>query len=318
MNRHAETVFIGDIHGHAPTLLALLAQLGWKQGGGRLLNPGGQRLVLVGDLIDRGPQNLRTVEIVRDLVERGDALCVMGNHEFNAVQFHTENPAIPGEYLRPRSEKNIHQHRAVLEEIERRPGDWNDMLGWFRQLPLALQGKNWRCVHACWHPEHLAALERRGEGWYLPEARWADAARRGNPEHLAVETVLKGPEYTLPEGGFFLDKDGNRRTEARIRWWARNPDRLSEALLFQRMPEGLDPDAAYENPGHPSYPEDDHPVFFGHYWRSGPVEPERPNAACLDYSIGKGDRLVGYRHRGEASLRPDNFVVQHAVAEVSR
>ena len=26
-----ETVFIGDIHGHAPTLLALLEQLGWRQ-----------------------------------------------------------------------------------------------------------------------------------------------------------------------------------------------------------------------------------------------------------------------------------------------
>jgi len=318
MNRHAETVFIGDIHGHAPTLLALLAQLGWKQGGGRLLNPGGQRLVFVGDLIDRGPQNLRTVEIVRDLVERGDALCVMGNHEYNAVQFHTVDPDFLCEYERPRTEKNVHQHRKVLDEIEHRPGDWNDMLTWFRGLPLALEGDRWRCVHACWHPTRLEALERRGEGWYLPADRWVEAARKHAPEYHAVETLLKGPEHTLPQDGFFLDKDGHRRTEARIRWWESEPATLADALLFPRLPEGLDPNAPYENDDHPAYPADARPVFFGHYWRSGDVVPERPNAVCLDYSIGKGDRLAAYRLRGERVLHGANFMVQPQVGEVGQ
>jgi len=38
----------------------------------------------------------------------------MGNHEYNAVQFHTEIPGKPGEYLRPGIEKNLKQHLAVL------------------------------------------------------------------------------------------------------------------------------------------------------------------------------------------------------------
>ena len=97
MKESTETVFIGDIHGHAPTLLG---QLGWSQRNWHLTGPGGQKLVFVGDLID-GPKNLRTVEIVRDLVERGDALCLMSNHEFNAVQFHTADPRQAGETLRP-------------------------------------------------------------------------------------------------------------------------------------------------------------------------------------------------------------------------
>ncbi len=147
-----EHVFIGDVHGHAPTLLALLDQLGWKPRNGRLSSPGGQQLVFVGDLIDRGPENLRTVEIVRDLVERGEARCVMGNHEYNAVQFHTEHPDRPGETLREQSPENIKQHQKVLDEIERSPGDWQDMLDWFRTLPMALEGETWRCVHACWSP----------------------------------------------------------------------------------------------------------------------------------------------------------------------
>ena len=305
-----EHVFIGDIHGHAPTLLALLGQLGWKQRSGRLTNPGGQHLVFVGDLIDRGSQNLRTVEIVRDLVERGDALCVMGNHEYNAVQFHTDDPENPGQYLRPRTEGKVRQHQEVLDEIERRPGDWKDMLAWFQTLPLAVEGETWRCVHACWHPEHLDILNRRGVAWYLPEDCWTASARKGTPEYKAVETLLKGPEYKLPEGSGFYDKGGQWREHARIAWWTPDPRDLDSALLLQSDPEGLDVGAPYENPQHPAYPKDAPPVFFGHYWRSGAVEPQQPNAACLDYSIGKGGRLVAYRYRSERVLFDSRFVVQ--------
>ncbi len=302
-----EHVFIGDVHGHAPTLLALLDQLGWKERNGRLGDPGGQQLVFVGDLIDRGPENLRTVEIVRDLVERGLARCVMGNHEFNAVQFHTEDPDHPGEHLRPQSDKNIAQHRAVLEEIERRPGDWKEMLAWFRTLPLALEGEAWRCVHACWHPRHLESLESRGDGWYLPADRWVDAAREQTPEYEAVETLLKGPEFELPNGASFRDKDGNERRHSRIKWWAATPETLADGLLIHPGTQGLDESASYRNPAHPGYGAQDPPVFFGHYWRSGEIQPERPNAVCLDYSIGKGDRLVAYRHNGGRRLSTHKF-----------
>ncbi len=231
----------------------------------------------------------------------------MGNHEYNAVQFHTSHPDEPGEYLRERNPKNIAQHRAVLEEIERRPGDWQDMLDWFRTLPLAMEGETWRCVHACWHPQHLDALARRGDGWYLPEDRWLASTRKGEPEHHAVETVLKGPELELKEGASFLDKGGQRRRHARIAWWQPSPDTLGEALLFQNVPQGLNTDARYDNPDHPGYPEDAKPVFFGHYWRNGLIQPERPNAVCLDYSVGKGDRLVAYRHGGSPTILKDRF-----------
>jgi hypothetical protein len=310
-----EHVFIGDVHGHAPTRRALLDQLGWKQRDGRLINPGGQRLVFVGDLIDRGPQNLRTVEIVRDLVERGEARCVMGNHEYNAVQFHTEDPENHGRFLRPHTGKNVKQHQEVLDEIEHRHGDWKDMLAWFRTLPLALEGETWRCVHACWHPEHLDSLERRGDAWYLPEDRWVDSAKNGTREYHAVETLLKGPEYKLPEGSGFYDKGGQWREHARIAWWEPEPLDLDAALLLQSDPVGVDVTAPYENPEHPAYPEDAHPVFFGHYWRSGEVKPQQSNAGCLDYSIGKGDRLVAYRHRSEPVLFESRFVVQPKVSE---
>ncbi len=150
-------------------------------------------------------------------------------------------------------------------------------------------------------------LERRGDGWYLPEDRWTASAGKGSPDNDAVETLLKGPEYTLPDGSVFLDKDNKRRTAARIAWWEPNPTNLGQALLLPLEPDGFDPDAAYENPEHPAYPEAARPVFFGHYWRKGLIQPQRPNALCLDYSVGKGDRLVAYRHGGSPTILEDRF-----------
>lgn len=210
-------VFIGDIHGRAPTLRARLEQFGWSQRHRRLAVPADHKLVFVRDLIDRGPQNQRTVKIVHDLVEPGDALCLMGKHDFNAVQFHTTGPEKPGERLRPQSEKSRKQHRAVLEEIERRPSDWADILTCFRTLPLAVEGENWRCVHACWNPSRLELLQHGQGRWFQLERAWELSARRGTREYRAVETVLKGPEARLPDGTTFGDKAGTKRDRARIR-----------------------------------------------------------------------------------------------------
>ena len=158
MDPKATYTFIGDVHGQAPTLKALLDKLGWTRRNGHLKPRGREHLVFVGDLIDRGPRNLQTVEIVRELVEQGDATCVMGNHEFNAVHFHTPHPEKPGKHLREQSPKNRKQHQAVLDELESRPGFLVDMLALFKSLPVAVEGPGWRCVHACWHEESLTKL----------------------------------------------------------------------------------------------------------------------------------------------------------------
>ena len=75
---------IGDIHCQAGKLEALLTNMGYQLKDGIYQHP--QRtLISVGDLIDRGPQQRRSVDIIRAMVEHGSALCIMGNHEFNAV-----------------------------------------------------------------------------------------------------------------------------------------------------------------------------------------------------------------------------------------
>ena len=49
-----------------------------------------RQAIFVGDLIDRGDDQLRVLEIVNGMVEGGSAQIVMGNHEFNAIGYATE------------------------------------------------------------------------------------------------------------------------------------------------------------------------------------------------------------------------------------
>ena len=52
-----------------------------------------QKLIFLGDLIDAGdhvenPADLSVLQRVRALCENNQALCVMGNHELNAILYH--------------------------------------------------------------------------------------------------------------------------------------------------------------------------------------------------------------------------------------
>ena len=79
---------IGDIHGQADKLEALLRTLGYRDTAGAWRHAERQA-IFVGDFIDRGPAQVRSVNIVRRMVDAGAALAVMGNHELNAIAWHT-------------------------------------------------------------------------------------------------------------------------------------------------------------------------------------------------------------------------------------
>ena len=68
----ARTLVVGDIHGCYNLLVKGLKQAGYI--------PGYDRLILLGDYIDRGVDSAKVVELVRELVSKG-AISLMGNHE---------------------------------------------------------------------------------------------------------------------------------------------------------------------------------------------------------------------------------------------
>ncbi|HXH02701.1 MAG TPA: AAA family ATPase [Candidatus Competibacteraceae bacterium] len=72
---------IGDVHGCHGELRELLARLGYVPAGEGMRHPQGRRAVFVGDLVDRGPATPAVLRLVMAMVEQGDALCVVGNHD---------------------------------------------------------------------------------------------------------------------------------------------------------------------------------------------------------------------------------------------
>lgn len=297
---------IGDIHGHHGKLVSLLRSMDYRDTDGAWRHPGRQA-IFVGDLVDRGPEQVATAMLVRRMVDAGHARCLMGNHEFNAVAWITPDPDLPGEFLRPHSKAgNRHQHAAFLAEVEGRPIH-RELTDWFRTLPLWIEEPGLRVVHACWHALSIAWLDPRCSPEHvLHSDLYVAGSRKGNPAYAAIETVCKGIEVPLPEDCTFVDKDGTVRREVRIRWWetelstyrqaAIGPPELTERMPDLPFPETLRPQP-YEGP----------PVFFGHYWLTGEPRVLGKNAVCLDYSVGKGGPLIAYRWEGEQRLKAEGF-----------
>ncbi|MDL4863855.1 metallophosphoesterase, partial [Halomonas elongata] len=75
---------IGDVHGCGATLATLLERLGYHQRDG-VYRHSRRKVIFLGDLIDRGPRIRLAVSIARRMVEAGEALIVLGNHEVNAL-----------------------------------------------------------------------------------------------------------------------------------------------------------------------------------------------------------------------------------------
>ena len=302
---------IGDIHGHDTELMWLFGKLGYRLIGGAWRHPE-RKTVFLGDFIDRGTGSHSVIDTVRRMVDAGTALAVMGNHEFNAIAYHTPHPERAGEFLRPHSEKNTKQHQATLDGLKGKAAD--DMLAWFYSLPLWLELDGIRVVHAFWDEAAIATLTRRGavdgDHRLKPEALHA-ASTPGDEVHEAVERLLKGLEITLPGGLTYKDKEGNVRSEIRVRWWDAGKQSswrrlvVGEGKLAAMLPADEGPVPPLDH----GYPEEAPPVFVGHYWYTGVPAPLTPNVACVDYSVAKeGGALVAYRWDGETTLKSENFV----------
>ena len=309
---------IGDVHGCASELTALLDRMGYRvnPSSGAYAHPTRQA-IFVGDLVDRGPTQLEVLRIVKGMVDAGSAQIVMGNHEFNAVAFDT--PAPDGGYLRPHIEKNMRQHQAFLEQLD---GDARtEFLDWFTTLPLWLDLGGLRVVHACWHEPSMRVVEESlGSNRFTSRDQFVRATEDGDPLYEAVEVLLKGPEIDLVGLGQqpYFDKDGNGRTRARVAWWDDGATTLRKLAVMGKNFETVAgepypplPDDQVGSGEQPYAYRDDVPVFYGHYWREG--RPQRgvdftERTACVDFSAVKSGALVAYRWSGEREIRDDHYV----------
>lgn len=309
---------IGDVHGNAHALDELLRALGYPEDPStRAYRHAERQAIFVGDLVDRGSGQLRVLDTVKKMTDSGSAQIVMGNHEFNAIAYDTPHPRGDGTFLRERSEKNEKQHRAFLEQVP--DGERAPYLDWFLTMPLWLDLGDIRVVHACWHqPSMDVVTAELGANRFSSRDEFVRATQRGDRLFEAIEILLKGPEVDLEAHGqeAYLDKGDHLRTHARVAWWKDDASTLRDLAVMDgvRTASGATypalPDIEVPEAERSFSYRDSVPVFYGHYWREGAPEAGvdyTRRTACVDFSAGKGGKLMAYRWDGESEIRSDHY-----------
>ena len=300
---------IGDIHGHASTLKALLHKLGYVRNENNIYQHETRKVIFLGDFIDRGSEEEQVINIVRPMIDNGYALAVMGNHEFNAICYHTNHPET-GLPLRKHNKGND-GHDAFLKDYPLNSAKTKDVIEWFKTLPLYLELDDIRVIHACWNDEALKSIQPLlNPNNTLPDKLYYEASDTKGPVYKAIETLIKGLELKLPNEAFIIDKGGNKRKNIRIKWWLEGAVTYRDyAQVPQRQLQNIPDTKLPSDISDPAYCVNNKPVFIGHYWMTGKPEILSNNIACLDYSVANKEKLVCYRwNDGDVSLSDSQLV----------
>lgn len=114
---------MGDVQGCSATLIRLLDVMG--------VQPGRDRVILVGDVVNRGPNSLEVLRLCRDQPELLQA--VLGNHDLHLLaRAAGTQPA---------------GARDTIDDVLAAP-DREELLAWLRQQPLLRREGRFLLVHA--------------------------------------------------------------------------------------------------------------------------------------------------------------------------
>jgi bis(5'-nucleosyl)-tetraphosphatase (symmetrical) len=252
---------IGDVQGCCDAFDRLLAEIDFS--------PSRDHLVVVGDLVNRGPDSLGTLKRLRAF---GDAVtCLLGNHDLHLL-------AVAHGVRKPRKDDTLDD---ILGSKKR--AEWLD---WLRQRRMAHRLDGWLLVHAGvvpqWDADQTLALAAeieallRGPG--LPDllntmygnepAQWSDTLQ-GPERWRFVINVLTRIRFCTPEGRLDLKiKEGADAAPPGFKPWFDIPGRASAGT----------------------------PMAFGHWSTLGRID--RPDLLALDTGCVWGGQLSAVRIDG--------------------
>ncbi len=221
---------IGDIQGCCNALERLLAEIGFS--------PSRDRLFVLGDLCNRGPQSLATLQRLRGL---GSAVqCVLGNHDLHLLAVACGARA-------------AHVSDTFADVLQ--APDRDDWVQWLREQALAIHDEGWLMVHAGVAPQWDAALtlqlaqevqtQLRGPDWMacvramygVRPSMWSPDLS-GDERLRFVVNALTRIRYVTAQGGLDFQEKGSPQT-CRV---APGPPRGMRKL-------GSDPAFSHEAPG---------------------------------------------------------------------
>lgn len=216
-------LLVGDVQGCDDALGRLLEAAGFS--------PSRDRLVLLGDLVNRGPQSLA---VLRRVAGYGhSARCVLGNHDLHLLAV----------ALGARALHAGDTFGDVLAAPD--AGFWID---WLRAQPLALQEEGWLCLHAGALPQwdlqttlalsaELQALLRGPQlGAFLPrmygnEPRRWHRGLQGEQRHRLAINAFTRMRFVAADGTLdFKTKEGAGAAPAGFAPWFEAPGRRTAGV----------------------------------------------------------------------------------------
>lgn len=175
------TIAIGDIHGCAQALAALLDEIA----------PSSEDVVVpLGDYVDRGPDSRGVVALLIDLVQRCQVVPLLGNHEAMLIESH-DSPDCLEFWLRCGGRETLASYGGSLAHIPPMH------LAFFQGCRRFFETDSHFMVHANYDP--LLPLDQQPDRLLL----WEHVIYTLPPRHASGKTAIVG--HTPQSSGEILD-----------------------------------------------------------------------------------------------------------------
>jgi len=298
---------IGDVHGYATLLKKLLLQMGYSKTESGYLHPL-RKAVFVGDFVNRGPEIRKTVRIIRKMVENGNAMAIIGNHEINAITYYLKDK--DGLPLIKSPGKNFLALYKTINQFSEFAEEWKSHRKWMSELPLYLDLGKIRIVHACWSESAIELIKTAEMDGKSRNSIFRKVYKKPkSPVSKSVLTLTKGMDFKMPGDLKIINNKGVSPQSFRMKWWEDPDGKTFEEMSFDSkfvLPQYEIPKQIA--PQNTPYPEDAPIVFFGHYCRHEGPFIIKPNLCCVDSCVAGTRILTAYRWYGEKVLDLNNLV----------
>jgi len=298
---------IGDVHGYASLLKKLLLKMGYVKSNGSYSHPK-RKAIFVGDFINRGPEIRKTIKIVRSMVENGNALAILGNHELNAIIYHLKDKE-GGMFVKEPRRYFLSLFKTI-NEYSLYSIEWNEHLKWMRSLPLYLDLGDIRIVHACWMDNAIEIVDSIREKGKIRKKIFRKIQRNTDSDLTkSIWLLTKGVNLKMPADLRIVNNKGISPRSIRMRWWEKPHDKTFKQMSFEskfELPAYTIPREIL--PQTYPYPDDAPILFFGHFCRGKGPYIVKPNVCCVDSCVTGTKKLLAYRWDGEKELSEKNII----------
>ena len=184
---------IGDVHGCYDELMELIERIGYEKKDGCYTNPEGRRLISVGDVADKGCQNLACLDFWIEQVNNGGAFWVHGNHCNKLYRYFLGNRV----HLSHGLERTVAELEALPKE-ERMVFRSRYMRCYESQcFYLLLDRKRLAVVHGGLRPESIGKFSNKIRAVCLYGETTGNFDENGKPERLDWAAEYDGQPFVV-------------------------------------------------------------------------------------------------------------------------